>query len=83
MKWGMNVNGNLLIANILFHKTGIESSLSDILEDQVQEKYYLSETSVKSMIEHAKRHKEKGNGFGVNILEQSMPTIIKEEEAEP
>jgi len=38
---------------------------------------------VMSMLTHSKRHKEKGNGFGVNILEQLMPTIGKVEEVEP
>ena len=61
MKWGMMRNGRLLTAKILFHKTGNVSSLSDILEEQVPDKYFLSETAVKSILEHDKRHKENGN----------------------
>ena len=98
MKWGMMRNGKLLTANISFHKTGSGSSLSDILEEKVPDKYFLSETAIKSIIEHDKRHKEKGNGFHAHIVQvckppqtkaplhtsvtQSMQTTTKEE-AEP
>lgn len=37
--------------------------LKDILEDEVDEKYYLSDTAIKGFINHAERHAEKGNGF--------------------
>jgi site-specific DNA-cytosine methylase len=39
--------------------------LRDILEDEVDDKYYLSEKVISKLIEHKERHKEKGNGFGV------------------
>jgi len=43
MSWGMTVNGKCLTARITeCHKTGSESSLSDILEDQPDPKYFLS-----------------------------------------
>ena len=51
MKWGMMQNGNCLTANISFHRTGNVSSLSDILEENVPDKYFLSETSVSKMIQ--------------------------------
>ena len=38
--------------------------LSDILDDEVDEKYYLSEKVVASLLAHKKRNEEKGNGFG-------------------
>jgi DNA (cytosine-5)-methyltransferase 1 len=50
MKWGMMQNGNCLTANISFHKTGNVSSLSDILEENVPDKYFLSETSTANLI---------------------------------
>lgn len=37
--------------------------LKDILEDQVDEKYFLSEKIVQGFLKHKERHKEKGNGF--------------------
>ena len=41
--WGMELNGRYLTAKTSeFHKTGNESSLSDILEQNVDEKYFLS-----------------------------------------
>lgn len=38
--------------------------LRDILDDVVDEKYYLSEKTVASLLAHKKRNEEKGNGFG-------------------
>ena len=57
MNWGTMSNGNCLTASISFHRTGRGYSLSDILEDQVAEKYYLSEKSVQGMLNHSERHK--------------------------
>jgi len=41
--------------------------LRDILEDDVDEKYYLSGKMIAGIIAHKQRHKDKGNGFGANI----------------
>lgn len=41
--------------------------LRDILETDVDEKYYIGDETMKNMFEHAKRQKEKGNGFGIDI----------------
>lgn len=38
--------------------------LKDILESEVDEKYYLSENVVKNLEIHKQRNEEKGNGFG-------------------
>lgn len=38
--------------------------LKDILEKEVDEKYYLSEKMIDYMIKHSEIHKEKGTGFG-------------------
>lgn len=38
--------------------------LKDILEPEVDEKYYLSDKVVNNLIQHKERHKEQGNGFG-------------------
>lgn len=37
--------------------------LKDILEDHVDEKYYLSEKIIKGFIRHNENHEKKGNGF--------------------
>ena len=46
--WGMSINGKFLTAKIsAFPKTGRECSLSDILEEKVDRKYFLSEKMTK------------------------------------
>ena len=80
--WGTIQNGKLLTASIMSHKTGNEFTLSDILETNPSKKYSLSTKSVQSMMKHSQRHKEQGNGFGVHIVEQLMPTIQKVEDQE-
>ena len=58
MRWGTMSNGKLLTANIMYHRTGNVSSLSDILEDQVAEKYFLSQTSTDKIMLNNKKHKQ-------------------------
>lgn len=50
---GMAWNGKCLTANISeFHRIGKECSLSDILEESVDEKYFLSEHTVKRLMSY-------------------------------
>lgn len=42
--------------------------IRDILEDEVDEKYYISDKAVQWMINHARMNAEKGNGFGARIV---------------
>mgnify|MGYP006315749353 FL=1 len=52
--------------------------LKDILESQVDEKYYLSEKQINSLISHAKNQKEKGNSFSSKIITRenlNSPTL--------
>ena len=42
--------------------------IRDILEDNVNEKYYVSDRALKGMINHARVNFEKGNGFGARIV---------------
>ena len=51
--WGTTLNGRFLTAKISeSHKTGSESSLSDILqtEEEVEEKYFLSPQATQRMV---------------------------------
>jgi len=49
--------------------TGIPVVLKNIVEKQeVSVKYYLSTQYLKTLIEHKARHKNKGNGFGYEII---------------
>lgn len=41
--------------------------LKDILEENVAEKYYLSDKAINGIYTHQERHEEKGNGFGACI----------------
>lgn len=47
---------------------GNSTCIADILEDKaVSAKYYLSKKYLNTLINHKKRHKEKGNGFGYQV----------------
>ena len=41
--------------------------LKDILEEEVDNKYYLSKIAVKKLLQHKDRNKENGNGFGMDV----------------
>lgn len=42
--------------------------IRDILEDDVDEKYYISDKALEGLINHARVNAEKGNGFGACII---------------
>ncbi|MFA6486128.1 MAG: DNA (cytosine-5-)-methyltransferase [Candidatus Magasanikbacteria bacterium] len=44
-------------------------ALSDILEKDIDEFYYLSQKYYKGLLKHKKRHEKKGSGFGCQILD--------------
>ena len=80
MNWGTMSNGKLLTARISeCRRTGNECSLSDILEEQVEEKYFLSEKAIKGIFKHIRNHAEKGNGFGATLHQLSPKETTKEE----
>lgn len=41
----------------------LEHLLADCLEQEVDEKYYLSDATIDTYLEYNKRNEEKGNGF--------------------
>ncbi len=45
----------------------LEKCLADILEQNVEEKYYLSDKLVQSLLKHKEKHKAQGHGFGCEI----------------
>lgn len=47
-------------------KIPLTKRLKDVLEERVDEKYYLSETAIKGFQSHAERMVERGNGFKFN-----------------
>jgi DNA (cytosine-5)-methyltransferase 1 len=51
------------------HHNGVVSKLGDILEDvPVSVKYYLSDQYLSTLKKHKERHKNRGNGFGFEVL---------------
>lgn len=42
--------------------------IRDILEDNVDEKYYISDKGLEGMVNHARVNAKKGNGFGARIV---------------
>jgi DNA (cytosine-5)-methyltransferase 1 len=63
------------ISNIPFHELPknregklIYKNISDILEDNVPPKYYLSEGYLQTLKKHKESQKNKGNGFGFQII---------------
>ena len=44
-------------------KEPLKKKLKDILEDEVNEKYYLSDKAIQGFLKHKERHQEKGTGF--------------------
>lgn len=49
--------------------------LRDVLEENVDESYYLSEDRVNTFIRHKKRNDAKGNGFGFKIRDLDKPAV--------
>lgn len=47
----------------------LEKRLKDVLEEKVDEKYYLSDKMVQGFETHKQRMEERGNGFGWNPTE--------------
>lgn len=45
----------------------LDFKLKDILQDQVNNKYFLKEETVKKLLEYTKKNKDKGNGFGAKF----------------
>lgn len=45
--------------------------LKDVLENEVDEKYFLSEIALDFIFEHKERHDNKGTGFGVKLKDEN------------
>ena len=52
--------------------------LKDVLEDEVDEKYYLSDKPISGIMNHKQRHKEKGNGFRAQFPTVKSNTLHKD-----
>jgi hypothetical protein len=73
--WDISWNGRHLTAKIsVFRRTANACSLSDILEDSVDEKYFLSEAAVESLRRRTVENQKEERGFRAKIVPRpSMP----------
>ena len=70
MAWGMTVNGNCLTARIsASHNTESGYSLSEILEENPDQKYFLSDEQVTEIMRRTKQNKKEGRGFSPTFLQ--------------
>ena len=80
MAWGMTVNGNCLTAKISASRNTEKGySLSDILEETPDQKYFLSEQQVEAMMARTRKNEKEGRGFSPTFLRPSTLTTTKEE----
>lgn len=52
----------------VFPNPALQSSVQDILENEVEENFYLSAKYYKGLLKHRLRHQGRGNGFGCSVL---------------
>src|SRR3990167_5762754 len=77
--WGMSINGKFLIARISESlRTGKECSLSDILEKQVDQKYFLSAKATQFLIGRSIQNKQEGRGFRARLMPVMDPSEMPE-----
>jgi hypothetical protein len=77
MNWGMTSNGNVLTARISeSHRTEKGCSLSEILEENPDPKYFLSESARQGMVERSQKNRDKGNGFQQLIYQRSTQIMV-------
>lgn len=68
---GMSINGDwLIVATSAFHKIGNESSLSQILEELPDQKYFLSQLVVERILMKSRKSPEIGKVCG-----HTLPTV--------
>ncbi len=74
MNWGMTVNGKCLTARTSeSRKTGSECSLSDILEESPDQKYFLSEKQMAWL----ERESQIDPMFRINLVPQYIPDTMR------
>lgn len=70
MAWGMTASGNCLTAKTSESRnTERGFSLSQILEENPDPKYFLSESQVERMMKRTRKNQEEGRGFSPTFLQ--------------
>ena len=59
------------------HPIPLETTMADFLEDEVDEKFYISDTFIKFAESHTAKHTERGNGFKFEPVERERVTVAK------
>ena len=77
MNWGMTCNGKLLTARITSPKTESEYSLSEILEDKPDPKYFLSEKTKERILSYLPLQQDMGTEQGVAISVTDMKKKVR------
>ena len=76
MNWGMTSNGNVLTARISeSHRIGNEFLLSEVLEDNPDQKYFLSESAMQKIAFKTERNKLKNRGFAAKVVSLSERSV--------
>jgi deoxyribodipyrimidine photolyase-like uncharacterized protein len=76
MNWGMTSNGNVLTARISeSHRIGSEFLLSEVLEDNPDQKYFLSESAMQKIAFKTERNKLKNRGFAAKVVSLSERSV--------
>lgn len=63
----------------------LELRLKDVLEEEVDDKYVLSDTAIQGFLKHNENHKAKGTGFlwvpkDTNVDGGGTPTVLEQTE---
>jgi len=73
MNWGMTASGSVLTARISeSHRTGSEYSLSDILEEDPDPKYFLSESALQRMLDKTNDKKLITKEKEINLIQGDL-----------
>jgi hypothetical protein len=76
MNWGMTSNGNVLTARISeSHRIGNEFLLSEVLEDNPDQKYFLSESAMQKIAFKTERNRLKNRGFAAKVVSLSERSV--------
>ncbi len=67
----LNLHQGFSLTDVSRFYPSVRPALANLLDADVPAKYTLTEKAWTSLKEHAKRHREKGNGFGYGVIDPS------------
>ena len=76
MNWGMTSNGSVLTARISeSHRIGNEYLLSEVLEDNPDPKYFLSDEAMQKIVFKTEKNRVLNRGFGAKVVSPSEHSV--------